>query len=88
MTKPIHHISLGEAAFVAEFLDGLEAAEWWRKHGDLALPGGELAVYLQPNNGNITVIRQRGECGDAIVCIPPDQLQVLIDRLSDLFDDD
>jgi hypothetical protein len=84
-------ISPGEALFIRELIDGIEAdreADWWRRHSDLVISGGGIAVYLEANNDNITVIRQRAEPVDARICIPPDQLSTLIDRLKDLFDDD
>jgi hypothetical protein len=84
-------IGLAEHLLVQEIFDGIDAAreaDWWWRHSDFVLEGGGTAVYIEANNDNRVVIRQRCASGDAFVIIPPDQLQVLIDRLRDLFGGD
>jgi hypothetical protein len=78
-------IGLAEHLLVQEIFDGIDAA---READWFVLEGGGTAVYIEANNDNRVVIRQRCASGDAFVIIPPDQLQVLIDRLRDLFGGD
>ena len=82
-------ISPGEAAFVGELLDGIDAdreADWWWRHSDLVLEGGAIATYFD-HTGDVA-IRQRCETGDAFVFVPLERLPTLISRLRDLVGDD